>query len=269
MKARAASSTRTSRCARLLQYASIITGALRVATLFWPTKITTKLAQCCCCGYVTKEVVIGWFFGSKGILWLRNNESVLGMCRRLCLQSVKGTESDRQFELACTLFSRDDKRANAAAHYEIAARYGHCTAQFILGCIYENGTGVERSYAEAVRWLTMAAGQGHAGAQVHLRNIREKKLWDGVPPPKRPPLLVPTLERLPAAELLQSAIEIIQVAQDNEAMQGLDPCVNCGGEVCHKLRVVCAKCKTVAYCNCKKDGRQLGCKRQTLLVRNG
>ncbi|MBL7645466.1 MAG: SEL1-like repeat protein [Candidatus Hydrogenedentes bacterium] len=49
-----------------------------------------------------------------------------------------------------------------------AEKEGATKAQYRLGVRYEQGLGVERNEAEAIRWLTRAAEDGHAGAQHHL-----------------------------------------------------------------------------------------------------
>jgi len=45
---------------------------------------------------------------------------------------------------------------------------GEAVAQYNLGLIYENGPGVPRDYAEAMRWYRLAAGQGLVSAQYNL-----------------------------------------------------------------------------------------------------
>lgn len=45
---------------------------------------------------------------------------------------------------------------------------GNADVQFKLGMIYRDGLGVPRDYAEAIRWLEMAARQGMADAQFRL-----------------------------------------------------------------------------------------------------
>jgi len=49
-----------------------------------------------------------------------------------------------------------------------AAEQGHVSAQYNLGIMYNEGTGVPQNYAEAVKWHRKAAEQGSAGAQVNL-----------------------------------------------------------------------------------------------------
>ena len=47
-------------------------------------------------------------------------------------------------------------------------RQGHASAQFNLGVMYDNGRGVLKDDAEAVRWYRLAAEQGQAQAQYGL-----------------------------------------------------------------------------------------------------
>lgn len=59
--------------------------------------------------------------------------------------------------------------AEAIRWYTLAAEQGYARAQFNLGLLYKNGGGVvTQDYAEAVRWYTLAAEQGNARAQFNL-----------------------------------------------------------------------------------------------------
>src|ERR1019366_8653341 len=51
------------------------------------------------------------------------------------------------------------------------ATEGDAAAQYNLGLIYENGTGVPQDYAESVRWYRKSAEQGLANAQYNLGYI--------------------------------------------------------------------------------------------------
>jgi TPR repeat protein len=56
----------------------------------------------------------------------------------------------------------------AAKWYTLAANQGHAGAQFCLGQMYRQGWGVTKNEEEAVKCLTKAAEQGHTGAQFWL-----------------------------------------------------------------------------------------------------
>jgi len=58
--------------------------------------------------------------------------------------------------------------AEAVRWYRLAAEQGHAGAQFNLGVIYDQGRGVPKNDAEAVRWFRRAAEQGNANAQLIL-----------------------------------------------------------------------------------------------------
>ena len=67
------------------------------------------------------------------------------------------------------------KKAFDAGHYTAAfkrwlsaAGRGDPIAQVALGCLYENGRGVERDYVEAAKWYREAARQGIVVAQSKL-----------------------------------------------------------------------------------------------------
>ena len=61
---------------------------------------------------------------------------------------------------------KDD--AEAVRWYRLAADQGLASAQLNLGVKYANGEGVLKDDAEAVRWYRLAADQGHADAQFIL-----------------------------------------------------------------------------------------------------
>ena len=58
--------------------------------------------------------------------------------------------------------------AQAVKWYRLAAEQGHELAQFALGSMYFNGKGVVQDYAQAVNWYRLAAEQGQASAQFNL-----------------------------------------------------------------------------------------------------
>lgn len=55
-------------------------------------------------------------------------------------------------------------QAQAIKYYRLAAEQGDADAQFNLGCCYEGGNGVEKDLAEAAKYYYMAAEQGYASA---------------------------------------------------------------------------------------------------------
>ena len=58
--------------------------------------------------------------------------------------------------------------AAAAKWYWLAAEQGMAGAQSNLGTMYDNGQGVPQNYAEAAELFRLAAEQGYANAQVNL-----------------------------------------------------------------------------------------------------
>jgi TPR repeat protein len=55
--------------------------------------------------------------------------------------------------------------ATALQEWRTLADQGNAQAQYALGLMYENGTGMIQDYAEAVNWYRLAAEQGHATSQ--------------------------------------------------------------------------------------------------------
>lgn len=56
----------------------------------------------------------------------------------------------------------------AARWYRLAADQGDATAQLFLGLMHERGQGVPQDFKEANRWYRLAADQGNATAQYNL-----------------------------------------------------------------------------------------------------
>ena len=56
----------------------------------------------------------------------------------------------------------------AVKWYRKAADRGHTSAQYNLGFMYDGGKGVVQDYKEAIKWYRTAAEQGHAKAQFKL-----------------------------------------------------------------------------------------------------
>lgn len=67
----------------------------------------------------------------------------------------------------------------AAQGFQILADRGNARAEFFLGEMYLNGTGVERDYVQALKWERMAAEQGNTESQYTLGGMYE--LAQGVP----------------------------------------------------------------------------------------
>jgi TPR repeat protein len=61
---------------------------------------------------------------------------------------------------------KDD--AEAVKWYRLAADQGYALPQFNLGLMYDNGEGVPKDDAEAVKWYRLAADQGYALPQFNL-----------------------------------------------------------------------------------------------------
>ena len=69
--------------------------------------------------------------------------------------------------------------AEAAKWFRLAAEQGHASAQYHLGVMYSNGTGVPENIAEALKWYHKSAEQGHVSAQLRLASMYARST--GVP----------------------------------------------------------------------------------------
>jgi TPR repeat protein len=52
--------------------------------------------------------------------------------------------------------------------FRLAADQGYSLAQFMLGNMYYNGSGIPRDYTKAMQWYSVAANQNYAPAQNNL-----------------------------------------------------------------------------------------------------
>jgi TPR repeat protein len=77
-----------------------------------------------------------------------------------------------------TLFTTSSLSADIKALRK-QAEAGDAEAQFNIGSMYENGSGVKQDYAEAAKWYRKAAERGEARAQYNL-GIMNQNGW-GVP----------------------------------------------------------------------------------------
>jgi TPR repeat protein len=68
------------------------------------------------------------------------------------------------------------QRSKAAALHRLAAAQGLDAAQYSLGVMYHADQGVDRDYAEALRWFQLAAAQGHPGALYKVAVFHESGL---------------------------------------------------------------------------------------------
>ena len=82
-----------------------------------------------------------------------------------------GGDGDAQFDLGCKYDNGDGVARDPAAAvkwYRQAAESGNPDAQYNLGIMFSNGEGVAQDLAEAVKWWCKAAKQGCSGAQNEL-----------------------------------------------------------------------------------------------------
>jgi TPR repeat protein len=78
------------------------------------------------------------------------------------VHEAEAGDPDAQFEAGVRLADAPGGAADygqAAAWFRRAADHGHAGAQSALGVMYLRGQGVSRSRIEAIKWLTLAAGQ--------------------------------------------------------------------------------------------------------------
>ena len=90
--------------------------------------------------------------------------------RKICLALIAAllmtltTAHAADYDKAAAAYVAGDY-ATAFVEFSKLAEQGDASAQAILGSMYNNGKGVTQDYTEAVKWYTLAAEQGLAGAQ--------------------------------------------------------------------------------------------------------
>ena len=87
------------------------------------------------------------------------------------LKKAKRGNRDAQFAVGEKYYKGngvDKNYAEAVKWYRKAAEHGYAKAQCDLGTCYYEGHGVSKDYQEAVKWFRMAAGQGSEKAQHNL-----------------------------------------------------------------------------------------------------
>ena len=80
------------------------------------------------------------------------------------------------FDAAAKAYQKRDYVTAITLFFSLADK-GHATAQFNLGVMHENGTGVVQDFKKSVGWYRMAAEQGYVKAQFNLALMYEEGKW--------------------------------------------------------------------------------------------
>ncbi|MBT3888655.1 MAG: sel1 repeat family protein [Nitrosomonadaceae bacterium] len=80
------------------------------------------------------------------------------------------------FDAAAKAYQKRDYVTAITLFFSLADK-GHATAQFNLGVMHENGTGVVQDFKKSVGWYRMAAEQGYVKAQFNLALMYEGGKW--------------------------------------------------------------------------------------------
>ena len=102
---------------------------------------------------------------------------------------LTGMGTEQNYDKALQLFKVAVSKGNIQAQQALAvlkkaeaeqilksAEQGNAEAQYLLGCLYESGEGIEQNYSKALEWYRKAAEQGNAGAQSCLGKFYEEGL---------------------------------------------------------------------------------------------
>ena len=90
----------------------------------------------------------------------------------LTLIAIRGPAVAGPLDDAEVAYGRNDY-ATALPLLRLLADQGNATAQYRLGHLYNDGTGVTQDYVQALRWYRLAADQGIAAAQFELGTMYE------------------------------------------------------------------------------------------------
>ena len=86
--------------------------------------------------------------------------------------------SEAAFRAGILCLRKGSRREPEAAYWFLqAANAGHASAQFNLALVHEKGLGVKVDPDEALKWLRIAARQGHVEAKEKLARLNE---WLGL-----------------------------------------------------------------------------------------
>jgi TPR repeat protein len=119
---------------------------------------------------------------------------------QLFLQAAERGDAEAQYAYGYLLYEEgylpleaDKYFAKVLKWWTRAAEQGHTEAQFMAGTFYQLGLGTPFNEPEALKWLKLAAFQGHQGAHRWLCNIILRKLDTvrrvklALEPPQAPP----------------------------------------------------------------------------------
>ncbi len=122
------------------------------------------------------EVCLGLADASDFVRKDEKWESLSSSGREMLLKRVKDLEHDAFAQRLLGLmynngFGVEKSDAEAAKWYRKSAEQGNDKAQFNLGSMYQYGHGVEKSYTEAVKWYRKSAEQGNDYGQQGLGSM--------------------------------------------------------------------------------------------------
>ena len=95
-----------------------------------------------------------------------NKNNVNQMLASLQERAISGDVQSQY--LYGTICRQSGRYAEAVRWIEMAAQQNQVNAQYDLGLMYARGTGVAQNFSMATKWLKKAAEQGHDGAQYML-----------------------------------------------------------------------------------------------------
>ncbi|WP_051261243.1 tetratricopeptide repeat protein [Desulfovibrio inopinatus] len=97
------------------------------------------------------------------LFWKTMTVTALTAAAIFCLSSIASAD----FETGLRAFE-EQRYADAAAEWRVAAQAGNSRAQHNLGVLYDEGLGVEQNALEAAKWYQQAAENGVPGAAFNL-----------------------------------------------------------------------------------------------------
>ena len=140
----------------------------------------------------------------------------------------------------------------------LAAEQGLANAQSSLGCMHFHGQGTPQNFKESLRWFTKAAVQGYVQAQFFLgavyangqggieQDLPRALKWLRLAASQGHELAIETVPKVDA--ILRASLGATSKKQ--APASALDACANCGisGDSKGVKLNLCSRCKAVKYC---------------------
>jgi TPR repeat protein len=128
-------------------------------------------------GDAEAQLLIGHAYEKGGFLFGRDIEQDYVLANKYYRMSAEQGNTEAMFQLGATYtgcYDEEGEEIIANDNNEVvkwitlAAKNGHINAQNYLGTMYRSGSYIEENPDEAIKWFKLAANQGHVYSQTYL-----------------------------------------------------------------------------------------------------